>query len=265
MNKIPCEVIQDLMILYDDDSCSGESRKLVEEHIKNCRSCRELYEKTAAPLPDIQASDSIKDELSADEKAMNFLKDIKKQLSRRKLISVFLAAVILFMIVAGYQYFTIKTIPAPSKSVKVSELYQLKNGSIFCTLECDKSFTITSYSQILVPDKQWATDSDEGWYELGLDISWWRKLLPSNVQHRRISYVLPLQETAYDIYNNELMHKASAVYYIGKNPEDKLTVWKEGQDIKPAPKDIEQLVASEAEKRVENQQDSSEAHVIFYD
>ena len=46
MSKIPCAVIQDLMVLYEDDVISAESRKLVEEHIQECEDCRILYEKT---------------------------------------------------------------------------------------------------------------------------------------------------------------------------------------------------------------------------
>ena len=57
MSKIPCAVIQDLMVLYEDDVISAESRKLVEEHIQECEDCRILYEKTKAPLPDIKIED----------------------------------------------------------------------------------------------------------------------------------------------------------------------------------------------------------------
>ena len=40
-----CEVIQDLLPLYVDDCCSMESRRLVEEHLKECEKCRELVQK----------------------------------------------------------------------------------------------------------------------------------------------------------------------------------------------------------------------------
>ena len=43
-----CDVIQDLMVLYADESCSAESRRLVEEHVKGCDACRRtLAEMTA--------------------------------------------------------------------------------------------------------------------------------------------------------------------------------------------------------------------------
>ena len=35
-----CNVIMDLLPLYADDCCSVESRKLVEKHIANCKTCK---------------------------------------------------------------------------------------------------------------------------------------------------------------------------------------------------------------------------------
>lgn len=39
-----CSVIEDLLPLYVDGVCSDESRNLIEEHIKTCRSCKNLLE-----------------------------------------------------------------------------------------------------------------------------------------------------------------------------------------------------------------------------
>lgn len=45
-----CNVIQDLMILYTDGCCSDESKAMVEEHIKGCKSCQDAFEEMSAPL-----------------------------------------------------------------------------------------------------------------------------------------------------------------------------------------------------------------------
>jgi len=37
-----CEVVQDLLPLYQDDICSKTSKKIVEEHIKDCTACSKL-------------------------------------------------------------------------------------------------------------------------------------------------------------------------------------------------------------------------------
>lgn len=45
MAKIPCEIIRDLLPLYKDDICSEKSRNAIEEHIKECESCRTYLKK----------------------------------------------------------------------------------------------------------------------------------------------------------------------------------------------------------------------------
>ena len=42
MAKIPCEIIRDLLPLYQDDICSEKSRNAIEEHIKEFNSNKEL-------------------------------------------------------------------------------------------------------------------------------------------------------------------------------------------------------------------------------
>lgn len=40
-----CELIQDLLPLYQDDVCSAASRKIVEEHLAECDACKNVAEK----------------------------------------------------------------------------------------------------------------------------------------------------------------------------------------------------------------------------
>lgn len=49
MSRISCDVTKDLLSVYLDEVCSEESRKLVEEHLKECPSCRSFVEKLKEP------------------------------------------------------------------------------------------------------------------------------------------------------------------------------------------------------------------------
>ncbi|MDE6219597.1 MAG: zf-HC2 domain-containing protein [Lachnospiraceae bacterium] len=42
--KYDCDIIQDLLPLYQDKICSGKSRAIVEEHISECTVCRKMAE-----------------------------------------------------------------------------------------------------------------------------------------------------------------------------------------------------------------------------
>ena len=41
MNKINCDIIQDLLPLYVDDVCSQASKQMIEVHLDNCNICKE--------------------------------------------------------------------------------------------------------------------------------------------------------------------------------------------------------------------------------
>jgi len=41
--KVNCDIIKDLLPLYNDNICSDGSRTAVMEHLQNCKSCMELY------------------------------------------------------------------------------------------------------------------------------------------------------------------------------------------------------------------------------
>lgn len=43
-NKYSCGIVRDLMPLYRDGVCGEESRKIVEEHLRECTDCREMSE-----------------------------------------------------------------------------------------------------------------------------------------------------------------------------------------------------------------------------
>lgn len=77
MNKISCNVIQDLLPLYMDQVVSEDSRILVEEHLKECQKCRTCLSEMEAEVP-------ISYDEEQREKAKQELKNFQKFLSRKK-------------------------------------------------------------------------------------------------------------------------------------------------------------------------------------
>lgn len=43
--KYECDVIQDLLPLYQDEICSDKSKKIIEEHLKECSNCKSIVGK----------------------------------------------------------------------------------------------------------------------------------------------------------------------------------------------------------------------------
>ena len=99
MEKINCNVIQDILPLYIDDVVSDDTKELVEEHLQNCEICQRVYHETKADLEnDMKISAQTKE--SSNE--ANDLKSFRKFLKKRKIKTILLsiaATVICFVAV----------------------------------------------------------------------------------------------------------------------------------------------------------------------
>lgn len=56
--KYECDLVQDLLPLYQDEVCSDASKKIVEEHLKECESCK----KVAGRLKNYEVDEQLKKE-----------------------------------------------------------------------------------------------------------------------------------------------------------------------------------------------------------
>ena len=59
MNKQPCELIQDILPLFVEDSVSNTTNEIVKGHLKECPTCQELCDELKLPdfvLPDLKES-----------------------------------------------------------------------------------------------------------------------------------------------------------------------------------------------------------------
>lgn len=89
MQSIKCEVIQDLLQLYVDDLSSEESNELIDEHLKNCKNCREFLSALREKEPTIDNSD-IQIDNSIEKKLM---KNIKRRMLLIELICLSIGAI----------------------------------------------------------------------------------------------------------------------------------------------------------------------------
>lgn len=97
MNKLNCEVIKDLMPSYLDDICSEASKELVELHISQCTSCKEL-------LKEMRETEFVTQK--SDIEQINHMHKIKLVFAKRNIIILGLlcAFVLIGMIMIMRQY-----------------------------------------------------------------------------------------------------------------------------------------------------------------
>lgn len=89
--KYPCSLIQDLLPLYHDKVCSEESTQIIEQHLRECASCKESY--ASFCNTDILVSLPPNTDFEM-QKAASF-RAVRKRLFKKQLLIVALTIVIL--------------------------------------------------------------------------------------------------------------------------------------------------------------------------
>ena len=89
-----CSIVQDLLPLYEEDMLREETKEFVDGHLAQCAACR-------AEL------DALKADVKPAPVSAQPLRDLKRQLQRKKLTAVLLAvALALTLATAGFAYLT---------------------------------------------------------------------------------------------------------------------------------------------------------------
>ena len=89
-----CSIVQDLLPLYEEDMLREETKEFVDGHLSQCAACR-------AEL------DALKADVKPAPVSAQPLRDLKRQLRRKKLTAVLLAvALALTLATAGFAYLT---------------------------------------------------------------------------------------------------------------------------------------------------------------
>lgn len=87
MNKTNCDVVNDLLPLYIDDICSGESKKIVEYHLNECEDCNHLYHMMKTEVKVIKDTDN------------SLIKKVKRKILIEKIVVSLLVMVLMLLII----------------------------------------------------------------------------------------------------------------------------------------------------------------------
>lgn len=95
--KVNCEIIQDLLPLYEEGTCSPSSKEAVEKHLAECESCKLLKESTDR-LTEIKISADLPE---TDIKAAGGFKRIRRKWLGSLVAVLFLTCVLGVLIVSS--------------------------------------------------------------------------------------------------------------------------------------------------------------------
>lgn len=256
--KQECAVIQDLMVLYEDNVLSPESRRMVESHIEQCEECRKIYEKASVPVSDIQetAADMEeplkKSEKEWEEMAVKAIAKFRRRLTFNHIIigGLLFIAFVLTANLAGYLTADDSGISAifskmPSKEIDVKEMYRLKNGDIYMTLSSEKGFYTTGAPVLESPVHPFMQNTNEAYYSLGFEKSYGLLAkLKDYASMKEITYIFPMEKTVRDHGMSKETYRwsCSEISCSGIWKSDKKILWEKGQEVPEAPLETEKRV-----------------------
>ncbi|MCI9217122.1 zf-HC2 domain-containing protein [Lachnospiraceae bacterium 42-17] len=248
--KKECAVVQDLLVLYEDDVLKEESRQMVEEHIRGCEECMQLYENARKPLPAIEKMPDSSGE-EQEGAAVRVMKRLKKRITY-KTILVLGAIVVLICFglitindictrkIEGYQGLAETIYTLPAENFHVTELYQLKNGELYCTLESDKEFVTTQIADWILPEGKRTENTKEALKELRFRQGSLSNLNSAKQKETTVIFSLKRQGTVMENGKIRTITQSCAdISVYGKTQKDKMTIWKAGQKVEEAPENIE--------------------------
>ncbi len=142
--NLPCEIIQDLLPLYEDSVCSAQSRCAVEKHLQECKKCRTLLSEVGS-VPVIEVAPE--QHIAAGAIAKTF-----RRIRRRWWLSV-----VLVMFVVPIAIMVWKTLSG--KGVHFGNLHELYIANAFMEDLQDRNYE-AAYQRINLErlQKQWSTE-----------------------------------------------------------------------------------------------------------
>lgn len=122
-NRYSCEVIQDLIPGYIDGVLSETGTKVVQEHLEDCRNCRQVYDEMTAG--------SEKEGLPKEEIALDGFRKIRRRTRILKIIVGLFSGLLLVGIFSGFLLFFVIGLPAPTSGVSILNVsYQEEDQSL---------------------------------------------------------------------------------------------------------------------------------------
>lgn len=114
---ITCDVIWDLLPLYEDECCSEESKRIVENHLKECEECRKKSQLFSKNMPQIESE--------TDEVETQIIKKGTSKIKRIRnvgIVALILAVLIVCIVVPVQNYRNGQGLPFEnSKELKMAK------------------------------------------------------------------------------------------------------------------------------------------------
>ena len=244
--KLSCNVVQDLLPLYHDGICSGESRELVDAHLHECAACKDV-------LHNLKEEVVLGDKVDAAQPLLSVKMTWNQEKRKVFLRALSIALVVCVLMASAWSGLTTwDCVPLTADEFVVLRLAELKDGHI-------QVRTTTAYRGVQC-DIHYNPEDNAIYEVMKRPVIAERKSLPSesplyagmlsNYQGGWGQIVFdPDGEQVWSNVNGELL--PIKAYYIGEpGSDDAVLIWEEGMELPPADEETEEYWAKfiESEK-----------------
>lgn len=232
MNKLSCEVVEDLLPLYHDEVCSAATREAIEAHLTTCGHC-------SAALRKLQQNSSLPFEVIARNKQESAgLSSFQGYWHRARVLSfvkgLLLATAVCAVLILGYAgLFRWNITKVPSSSIEITDVSRLNNGKIAYHVKITDGYEVNQING-----------------RMGNDGNFYITPVRPVIKSRKFAE-LGLGNR-YDTIDLELLNanrttpstQIKAIYY-GPKDNNPILIWKQGMDLPPAAAAVEAQFAEE--------------------
>lgn len=223
-NKVSCEIIKDMLPLYYDDVCSVDSKKMVEEHLVGCHSCRTELDRLKADLElPKEEMEIIRNDRNVIKSISSFWKQSRiKSLLKGMMISTLVFSLLIFGYFGLFQWNITKV---SSQFVKINNVSELTDGKIVYYAEINDGYRLDRI--------KYDMDREGNFYITPLrPIIKQEAQLPSGLE-KRYDFI--------DIKDQEEFRakEIKTIYY--RTSKDDILIWKKGMDLPKASEEIEEM------------------------
>lgn len=213
-----------MLPLYYDDVCSDDSKRMVEEHLVECHSCKLELDRLKADfkLP--------KEEIEIIRNDRNVIKNISSSWNRSRVKSfmkgIIISALLFSLIILGYVgLFHWNITNVATDVVEIKNVSEMADGKMVYYAEINDGYSLNTL--------KFDMDKEGNFYITPL-----RPIIKQEAQS------LPLLEKGYefiDIKEQEVVRgkEIKAIYY--GTPRDKILIWEKGMYLPKASEEIENM------------------------
>ncbi len=227
---VSCAIIRDLLPSYIDGLTSEETNAMMRAHLEGCPDCRAACEAMRQAGPE-QAVPK-----AAPNTAMvRYLKKIK----RKHLIRIVAVVALLVVCFSVITYFVaVREYPYPIDAIQVEDIYRLSNGSLYIRAYVDGALgTVSTFAfKATFTDSEGKPryDAEHGGTQYEFQLGYRLRDLWAAKENFLTGAYFSFFVSAGD--------EGEGVYFRSWGGEERRLLWKPGDVVAPAPKEVEEML-----------------------